>query len=171
MTKKSATGKKYFKRELEKTRERASEIWKGKCQALNAALDDWLRSEQELKAATGPMGKSFHQYTNEESAKIKERTQAIRKEKMKSLRAAFGDWVEAGQGSKGGLKKRSASMIFLTSGPTSRLPVLPGFSKKVVRYRAGMFNDVLERQYVEINGGAHEARDGALIDAYSGGKP
>ena len=93
MKKQSKGDKKYSKSDMEKIRKRASEIWKGKCQALNTALDDWLQAEREFKAATGIEHKGSHQYTSGEVAGIKERAQAIRKAKISSLRTAFDDWI------------------------------------------------------------------------------
>jgi Protein of unknown function (DUF2934) len=150
MTKKFNANKEYSKRDLEKIRKRASEIWKGKCQSLNTALDDWLQAERELLAATGATGKSSDQYTNEEIAKIKERAQAIREEKIKSLRTAFDDWIEAEQEIKEELKKKIDLRDLFDlwfSGASSRVTEL---LEKDGAIQTGMFNDVLERQYVEL---------------------
>ncbi|MFH1801153.1 MAG: DUF2934 domain-containing protein [Candidatus Omnitrophota bacterium] len=150
MTKKSIADKEYSKRDLEKIRKRASEIWKRKCQSLNTALDDWLQAERELLAATGATGKSSDQYTDEEIAKIKERAQAIRGEKIKSLRTAFDDWIEAEQEIKEELKKKIDlhDLFDLWFGKVSSR--IAAVLEKDGAIQTGAFNDVLERQYVEL---------------------
>jgi lysophospholipase L1-like esterase len=101
-------------------------------------------------AAIGATGKSSDQYTNEEIAKIKERAQAIREEKIKSLRTAFDDWIEAEQEIKEELKKKIDlhdlfDLWFDRS--SSRIAAL---LKKDSAIPTSMFNDILERQYVEL---------------------
>ncbi len=98
--------KKYSKATTEKIRKRAAEIWKRKCQALNTALDDWLEAEREIRKKLGIEHKKPSEYTPEEIYKIRERAQAVRNEKIGSLRTAFDDWIEAEQELKQDLKKR-----------------------------------------------------------------
>ena len=151
MTKKPTADKKYSKADLEKIRKRAAEIWRGKCQALNTALDDWLQAEQELMATTGIKDKKPDQYTSEEVAKIRERAQTIREEKVKSLRTAFDDWIEAEQELKEELKKKKIDIHDLfdlwfskaSSGVTSLL-------KTDTEIHGRSFNDILEQEYVEL---------------------
>jgi hypothetical protein len=98
--------KKYSRPAIEKIRKRASEIWKRKCQALNTALDDWLEAEREIRKRLGIEHKKPNEYTAAEVRKIRERAQAVRDEKIGSLRTAFDDWIEAEQELKSELSKR-----------------------------------------------------------------
>jgi len=150
MTKKPDAGKKYSKADLEKIRKRASEIWKGKCQALNTALDDWLQAEQELKATTGIKDKTSAQYTSEEVSKIRERAQAIREEKVKSLRTAFDDWIEAEQELKEELGKKINVDDLFDLWFSKVSPRITALLKTNTGTHAGTFNDVLEQEYVEL---------------------
>ena len=151
MTKKPGNDKQYSKADLEKIRKRATEIWKGKCQALNTALDDWLQAERELVATNGMKGKKPDQYTSEEIARIKARAQAIREEKVKSLRTAFDDWIEAEQEFKAELQKKKVDLHGLfdlwftkaSSGVTSLL-------ETDTEVHGRSFNDILEQEYVDL---------------------
>ena len=151
MTKKPKADKQYSKVDLERIRKRAAEIWKGKCQSLNTALDDWLQAERELVATAGIKDKKPDQYTNEDVAKIKARAQAIREEKVKSLRTAFDDWIEAEQELKEELAKKKIDPHGLfdrwfrkaSSGVASLLKTDPEIHGR-------SFNDVLEQEYVEL---------------------
>ena len=151
MTKKHGNDKKYSKEDIEKIRKRAAEIWKGKCQALNTALDDWLQAERELLASAGIWNKKPDQYTGEEVAKIKERAQAIREEKVASLRTAFDDWIEAEQEFKEELKNKKIESRDLfdrwfsktSAGVTSLL-------KTDAEIHGRSFNDIFEQEYVEL---------------------
>jgi len=150
MAQKSNAAKKYSGPDFEKIRKRATEIWKRKCQSLNTALDDWLQAEQELRATSGIKDKSSDQYMNEEVAKIKVRAQAIREEKVQSLRTAFDDWIEAEQELKEELgKKIDLHGLFdlWFKGTSSRIAAL---LKKDGTIQASTFNDILEQQYVEL---------------------
>jgi len=151
MAKKSMDDKKYSKADIEKIRKRAAEIWKGKCQALNTALDDWLQAERELTVSDGLKDKKPEQYTSEDIAKIKARAQAIREEKVASLRTAFDDWIEAEQEFKAELKKKKIENRDLfdrwfskaSSGVTSLL-------KADAEIHGRTFNDILEQEYVDL---------------------
>lgn len=151
MTEKPAGDKKYSKADLKKIRQRAAEIWRGKCRALNTALDDWLQAEQELMATTGIKDKKPDQYTDEEVAKIRGRAQAIREEKVKSLHTAFDDWIEAEQELKEELKKKKIDPHALfdlwfskaSSGVTLLL-------KTDTEIHGRSFNDILEQEYIEL---------------------
>ena len=151
MTKKSKADSAYSKVDLEKIRKRATEIWKGKCQALNTALDDWLQAERELTVSDGLKEKKPDQYTNEDIAKIRKRAQAIREEKVASLRTAFDDWIEAEQEFKEELKKKKIESHDLfdrwfgkaSSGVTSLL-------KTDTEIHGRSFNDILEQEYVDL---------------------
>ena len=151
MTKKPADDKKYSKVDLEKIRKRATEIWKGKCQALNTALDDWLQAERELTVSNGLKDKKPDQYTNEDVAKIRERAQAIREEKVKSLRTAFDDWIEAEQELKEELKKKKINAHDLFdrwfSKASSGVTLLLERDSEI---HGRSFNDILEQEYVEL---------------------
>ncbi len=150
MTKKSNTDKKYSKADLEKIRKRAREIWKRKCLSFNTALDDWLQAEQELRTTIGIQNKRSDQYTDEEVAKIKARAQAIREEKIGSLRTAFDDWIEAEQELKEELtKKVNLKDLFdlWFNRSSSRIAEL---LKKDGSVHPNMFNEILEQQYVEL---------------------
>jgi hypothetical protein len=87
--------KKYSKTSLEKIKKRAEEIWKSKRDSLNTALDDWLQAEKEIKAQSGIEHKKSDEYTPQEVRLIRERAEAVRAEKIDSLRTAFDDWIEA----------------------------------------------------------------------------
>lgn len=151
MTKKPAGDKKYSKVDLEKIRKRATEIWKGKCQALNTALDDWLQAERELMASTGTQNKKPDQYTSEETAKIRERAQAIRETKVASLRTAFDDWIEAEQELKEELKKKKIDTRGLFDRWFSKAsPGVTSLLKKDAEIHGRSFNDILEQEYVDL---------------------
>jgi hypothetical protein len=151
MAKKPANDKKYSNADLEKIRKRAAEIWKRKCQALNTALDDWLQAERELVASTGIKEKKPDQYTNEETAKIRARAQAIREEKVKSLRTAFDDWIEAEQELKEELQKKKIDthdLFDLWFGKASSGVTLLLKTDGEIHGRS--FNDILEQEYVDL---------------------
>lgn len=150
MTKKPTPQKKYSGADLEKIRRRASDIWKRKCQALNTALDDWLQAERELKATTGIKDKKADQYTAEEVAKIKARAEAIRQEKVQSLRTAFDDWIEAEQELKEELGKKVDLHDLFDRWFNKVSPRVMALLKTDAQIHAGTFNDVLEQEYVEL---------------------
>jgi tRNA/tmRNA/rRNA uracil-C5-methylase (TrmA/RlmC/RlmD family) len=151
MMKKSSGDKKYSKADLEKIRKRAAEIWKGKCQALNTALDDWLQAERELMATIGIRDKKPDQYTSEETARIRERAQAIRETKVASLRTAFDDWIEAEQELKEELKKKKIDTHGLFDRWFSKAsPGVTSLLKKDTEIHGRSFNDILEQKYVDL---------------------
>ena len=151
MTEKQKAEKPYSKVDIEKIRKRATEIWKGKCQALNTALDDWLQAERELTVSDGLKDKKPDQYTGADIAKIRARAQAIREEKVASLRTAFDDWIEAEQEFKAELKNKKieSSDLFdrwfskASSGVTLLL-------KANMEVHGRSFNDILEQEYVDL---------------------
>ena len=151
MAKKANNNKQYSSADLEKIRKRATEIWRRKCQALNTALDDWLQAERELTVSDGLKDKKPDQYTGEDIAKIRARAQAIREEKVKSLRTAFDDWIEAEQELKAELQKKKIDTHGLfdrwfpkaSSGVTSLL-------KTDGEIHGRSFNDILEQEYVDL---------------------
>lgn len=106
MAKKSNDEKKYSEGDLSKIRKRATEIWERKHASLATALDDWLEAERELKAKNALQHTSPSQYTPEETARIKTLAQTIRDEKVRSLRTAFDDWIEAERELKDELRKK-----------------------------------------------------------------
>lgn len=150
MTKKSADQKKYSETDLEKIRKRASEIWKRKCQSLNTALDDWLQAEQEFRERTGIKGQGSGQYTDDEVVKIKERAQAIREEKIRSLRTAFDDWIEAERELKEELEKKVDLKDLFDRWFSKASPRVDSLLKTENRVRASIFDDALGQQYVEL---------------------
>ena len=151
MTKKSEGDKKYSKTDLEKIRKRATEIWKGKCQALNTALDDWLQAERELTVSDGLKDKKPDQYTSEDIAKIKARAQTIREAKVASLRTAFDDWIEAEQELKEELKKKKIESRDLFDRWFSKAsPGVTSLLKTDTEIHGRSFNDILEQEYVEL---------------------
>lgn len=150
MKNKSNAGKKYSKSDLEKIRKRASEIWKGKCQALNTALDDWLQAEREFRAMTGTPHKGPGQYTSEDVARIKVRAQAIRDEKVRSLRTAFDDWIQAEQELQGELNKKIKLQDLFDLWFDKSSDRVVEILKKDGAIQTGAFNDILEQQYIEI---------------------
>lgn len=142
--------KKYSEADLKKIRKRAGEIWKRKCQSLNTALDDWLQAERELRTKIGIGHKRPDDYTDDEVRKIKERAQAIRDEKVRSLRTAFNDWIEAEQELKEELNGRiNANDLFdlWFSKVSSQVALL---LKKDSAASAGTMEDIFGRQYVEL---------------------
>lgn len=142
--------KKYSNSDLKKIRKRAAEIWKGKCQSLNTALDDWLEAEQELKSQSAISHKKPDQYTEAEVLKIKKRAQAIRDEKVKSLRTAFDDWIEAEKELKGELKghvKPSDLFDLWFSKASSKVAAL---LREDTVIPSSTLDDVLGRQYIEL---------------------
>jgi hypothetical protein len=150
MKKHSKGDKKYSKSDMEKIRKRASEIWKGKCQALNTALDDWLQAEREFRAATGIEHKGPQQYTSGEVAGIKERAQAIRDTKIGSLRTAFDDWFQAERELQGelnqGINLHDLFDLWFDKSSSRVVEVL----KRDGAITTGAFNDILEQQYIEL---------------------
>jgi hypothetical protein len=150
MKKQSKDDKKYSKSDLEKIRKRAGEIWKGKCRAMNTALDDWLQAEREFGAATGIERKGSDQYTSGEVAEIKHRAQAIRDEKIRSLRTVFDDWIQAEKELQGELSKKiNLRDLFDLWFDKSSCRVTEAL-KKDGAIQTGAFNDILEQQYIEI---------------------
>jgi lysophospholipase L1-like esterase len=142
--------KKYSAADLAKIRKRAREIWKRKCQALNTALDDWLQAERELRTQIGINHKQWHQYTDLEVAKIRVRAQAIREEKVRSLRTAFDDWIEAEQELKEELQKKiNLSDLFdVWFGPASDR--VTSLIKKDPAIQPGVLDEVLGKLYVKL---------------------
>lgn len=149
MAKKTDSKKKYSEADLGKIRKKASEIWKRKCQSLNTALDDWLQAERELKAQMGIEHKRPEEYTAEEAGKIGERAQAVREEKIKSLRTAFNDWIEAEQEFKNELdqKIKVSGLFDLWFGKASSHVAL---LLKTDTVPVGGFDDILGEHYVEL---------------------
>lgn len=150
MIKKYKNEKKYSEKDLQKIRKRAAEIWKRKHDALNTALDDWLQAERELKDKNALRRTCSDQYLPEEIARIQERAQAIRNEKVESLRTAFDDWIEAEQELKEELKKKVYlpdlfDMWFLRISP--RVATLLNGNSPVSR---SIFDSEFGKQYVEL---------------------
>jgi len=150
MIKKPHPEKKYSKVDLEKIRTRAREIWKRKCQSLNTALDDWLQAERDLRKQLGIEHKSSADYTAEEVRQIKERAEAVRQEKIGTLRTAFNDWIEAEQELKAELKKRiNVNGLFdLWFGEASSRVTLILKTNPVASSIA--IDEILGQQYVEL---------------------
>ncbi|MFZ5801643.1 MAG: DUF2934 domain-containing protein [Candidatus Omnitrophota bacterium] len=140
----------YSKQDLTKIRKRAAEIWKRKCQALNTALDDWLQAERELKMQTGLKHKTADQYTSEEIAKIKSRAQAIRDEKVGSLRTAFDDWIEAEQELKEELLKKGKRHELFDMWFNRVLPRLDVLLEGEGSVRPSHVDQALGQEYVEL---------------------
>ena len=149
MKKKNAE-KKYTSVDLEKIRKRAGEIWQRKCRSLNTALDDWLQAERELRTQARIGHKKSDQYTSEEVAKIKARAQTIRDEKVKSLRTAFDDWIEAEQELKEELKKRVDPKDLFDRWFSKASSRVDSLMKADPEIRASIFDDALGQQYVEL---------------------
>lgn len=150
MVQKSEGKKKYSKADLEKIRKRAREIWARKRESFNTALNDWLQAEQELKAGNALEHTRSDQYTPAEIAKIKERAQAIRDGKVRSLHTAFDDWIEAEQELKEELTKKINTlelfdMWFLRVSP--RVATLLNEDPSV---QHGIFDSELGKEYVEL---------------------
>lgn len=146
----ASSEKNYSKSDLEKIRKRAREIWKRKCKSLNTALDDWLQAEQELRATTGIRYKGPDQYTKGEVAKIKKRAQAIREEKVTSLRTAFDDWIEAEQELKEELKKNVDLHDLFDLWFNKLSSRVSKLLKQGGTIEHGAFSDLLEQQYIEL---------------------
>ncbi len=150
MAKKSDQPKKYSNSDLEKIRKRASEIWKGKCQALNTALDDWLQAERELKSKIGIENKKPDEYTKEQIAKIRERAEAVRQEKIGSLRTAFNDWIEAEAELKDELKKKIALNDFFDLWFSKVSSEVSELLKTDSSASMGSIDEILGKNYVEL---------------------
>ncbi|HOW87426.1 MAG TPA: DUF2934 domain-containing protein [Candidatus Omnitrophota bacterium] len=151
MTKKPASEEQYSKTDLEKIRERAAKIWRRKCQTLNTALDDWLQAERELTVSDGLKDKKPDQYTKEDIAKIRARARAIREEKVKSLRTAFDDWIEAEQELKEELKKKKIDIHGLFDRWFARASSdVTSLLKTDGEIHGRSFNDILEQEYVDL---------------------
>lgn len=136
--------------DVEKIRQRAAEIWKSKCQSLNTALDDWLQAERELKAQTGFKHKTSDQYTPEEIARIRERAQAIRDEKIRSLRTAFDDWIQAEQELKEELQKKVNLKDLFDMWFTKVSPHMASLLDEDTAARRTIFDDALGKEYIEL---------------------
>lgn len=140
----------YSQTELNKIRNRAEQIWHRKCDAFNTALDDWLQAEKEIRAHSGIGNKSSDEYTEEERQMIRERAQAVRDEKIASLRTAFDDWIEAEHELKGELQETvHFNQLFdlwfkkVSSAVRSLLKDESSPSEDVI-------NDLLARHYIEL---------------------
>lgn len=150
MTKKSAVNEKHSVPDLEKIRKRASEIWKRKCQSLNTALDDWLQAERELRAQAGIEHKKAESYTRDEMILIRKRAQAIRDEKVRSLRTAFDDWIEAEQELKGELGAKITANEFFDLWFRKSSAHVASLLKKDASAPLSSIHDFLGKQYVEL---------------------
>jgi hypothetical protein len=150
MAKKSKSEKKQSGIDIKKIRQRAREIWKRKCDSLNTALDDWLQAERELRTQIGIEHKRPEEYTKEEIKKIRARAQAVREEKVRSLRTAFNDWIEAEQELKEELKQKvNLSDLFdLWFGKVSSN--LPSLIQVDPVPPVGAVDDILGQCYVEL---------------------
>ena len=133
-----------------KIKERANEIWKRKREALNTALDDWLQAERELKIQNGLKDKNPSQYTSEDVTKIRERAQAIREEKVKSLRTAFDDWIEAEKELKEELKKKIDPRDLFDMWFKRISPRVDELLDGDLIIRRGIFDDELGKEYVDL---------------------
>lgn len=135
----------------EEIRKRANAIWQRKCQSLNTALDDWLQAERELRAQIGIEQKQPSQYTPEEIAKIKERAQAIHEEKIKSLRTAFDDWIEAEKELAAELKNKKINLSDLFDIWFSRVsPRVATILDGETEPRPSLFDEVFAKEYVDL---------------------
>ncbi len=135
----------------QKIKKRANEIWKRKREALNTALDDWLQAERELKIQNGLKDKNPSQYTSEDVTKIRERAQAIREEKVKSLRTAFDDWIEAEKELTEELKKKKIDLRDLFDMWFKKIsPRVDELLDGDLTIQRGIFDDELGKEYVEL---------------------
>lgn len=144
------TPKEHSKLDPQKIRARANEIWKRKREALNTALDDWLQAERELKIQNGLKDKSPSQYTSEDVTKIRERAQAIREEKVQSLRTAFDDWIEAEKELTEELKEKIDLRDLFDMWFKRILPRVDELLDGDTTLRRGVFDDALGKEYVEL---------------------
>jgi hypothetical protein len=144
------TTKGHSKLDPEKIKKRANEIWKKKRDALNTALDDWLQAERELKIHNGLRDKHPSQYTSEDVTKIRERAQAIREEKVKSLRTAFDDWIEAEKELTEELKKKIDPQDLFDMWFKRISPRVDELLDGDLVIRRGIFDDELGKEYVDL---------------------
>jgi ABC-type phosphate transport system auxiliary subunit len=141
----------HSKLDPQKIKKRANEIWKRKREALNTALDDWLQAERELKIQNGLKDKNPSQYTSEDVTKIRERAQAIREEKVKSLRTAFDDWIEAEKELTEELKKKKIDLRDLFDMWFKKIsPRVDELLDGDLTIQRGIFDDELGKEYVEL---------------------
>ncbi|HOW60065.1 MAG TPA: DUF2934 domain-containing protein [Candidatus Omnitrophota bacterium] len=135
----------------EEIRKRANAIWKRKCQALNTALDDWLQAERELRAQIGIEHKKPCQYTPEEITQIKKRAEAIHEEKIKSLRTAFDDWIEAEKELAEELKNKKINLHDLFDMWFSRVsPRVASMLDEDAVVQKSIFDEALGKEYVDL---------------------
>ena len=146
----SDKGTKYSRTDLEKIRKRAREIWARKRESFNTALNDWLQAEQELKAGNKLEHTRSDQYTGEEIAKIKERAQAIRDMKVRSLHTAFDDWIEAEQELKEELTKKINILDLFDMWFLRVSPRVASLLNEETPVRHGIFDSELGKEYVEL---------------------
>ncbi|MBU9888351.1 MAG: DUF2934 domain-containing protein [Candidatus Omnitrophica bacterium] len=134
----------------EKIKDRAAAIWKRKCQSLSTALDDWLQAERELRSETEIGCKSSDQYTRDAMSRIRHRAQKIREEKVRSLRTAFDDWIEAEKELREELKKKAgAGDLFDLWFHKVSARITPLLASDTT-VQASAFNSALEQLYVEL---------------------
>ena len=146
----SDKGNKYSQTDLEKIRKRAREIWSRKRESFNTALNDWLQAEQELKAGNALEHTRSDQYTASEIAKIKERAQAIRDMKVRSLHTAFDDWIEAEQELKEELTKKINILELFDMWFLRVSPRVASLLDEETPVRHGIFDSELGKEYVEL---------------------
>lgn len=132
-------------------RKRANEIWKRKCRSLNTALDDWLEAERDFRVRLGDQSKKPSQYTLAEVAEIKTRAQAIRDEKILSLRTAFDDWIEAEKELVEELKNKKIDRKDLFEKWFRRAsPRIAALLEENLTAKRSIFDQVLGEEYVEF---------------------
>jgi len=142
--------KRYSKVDLEKIRSKAEEIWLRKRQDLNTELDDWLQAEREIRAQSGIENKPSTNYTATEIRKIQERAQAVRDEKVNSLRTAFDDWIEAEEELKEELTKKIEFDELFDLWFNKVSAALRALWKTESKPSAEAINDVLSDQYIAM---------------------
>jgi hypothetical protein len=142
--------KKYSQVELNKIKNRAEEIWHRKCDAFNTALDDWLQAEKEIRAQSGIEHKSSAEYTADEIRMIKERAQAVRDEKIASLRTAFDDWIEAENELKDELQVSAHFDTLFDQWFKKVSSAVRALLKDESSPSEDVVNDLLARQYIEL---------------------